>query len=108
MTATRVVLSPMPEDECLELLPEASLRVDADGVVVACNGLAETLLGSDTPVRASLLAGVSGFVQWLAGDDPEVFRGRLHARRPTGVPLTLALSARRVPGGAVCMVVEPD
>jgi PAS domain S-box-containing protein len=108
MTETQVDVSPMPEDESLDLLPEACLRVDAEGRVVACNGLAEALLGSDSPVRASLLAGVSGFVPWLAGHDMELFRGRLHARRPSGVPLTLALSARRVPGGAVCVVVEPD
>ena len=98
----------MPGNECLELLPEASLRVDSHGAVVAANDLAQMLLGPHTPARASLLTGVNGFVQWLAAGDQEVFRGRLHARRPNGVPLTLALSARRVPGGAVCVVVEPD
>ena len=96
---------PMIEPGCLELLPEAALRVDSRGAVVEANRLAEALFG---PPPA--LTGVNGFLQWLHSDDPGVFRGRLHARRASGVPLTLALSARRLPDGqgAVCMVVEPD
>ena len=95
----------MTDRQSLELLPEAALEVDGRGTVVAANGLARTLFG---PPPA--LAGVNGFLQWLAGDDEGVFRGRLHTRRANGVPLTLALSARRLSGraGAVCMVVEPD
>jgi PAS domain S-box-containing protein len=96
---------PMIEPGCLELLPEAALRVDSRGAVVEANRLAEALFG---PPPA--LTGVNGFLQWLTGDGTGVFRGRLHARRASGVPLTLALSARRLPDGrgAVCMVVEPD
>jgi PAS domain S-box-containing protein len=96
---------PMSEPGCLELLPEAALRVDSRGAVVEANRLAEALFG---PPPA--LAGVNGFLQWLTGDDRGVFRGRLHARRSSGVPLTLALSARHLPDGqgAICMVVEPD
>ena len=95
----------MMKPGCLELLPEAALRVDSRGAVVETNRLAEALFG---PPPA--LTGVSGFLQWLAGDDGGLFRGRLHARRRSGVPLTLALSARHLPDGqgAVCMVVEPD
>ncbi|HUR22969.1 MAG TPA: PAS domain S-box protein [Acidimicrobiales bacterium] len=95
----------MTESTCLELLPEAALRVDSRGAVVEVNRLAEALFG---PPPA--LAGVNGFLQWLAGAGDGVFRGRLHARRASGVPLTLALSARRLPDGqgAVCVVVEPD
>ena len=95
----------MSESDCLELLPEAAFRVDSRGRVVEANRLAEALFG---PPPA--LTGVNGFLHWLTGDDEGAFRGRLHARRPSGVPLTLALSARRLPDGrgAVCMVVEPD
>jgi len=99
---------PMTEPEYLELLPEAALRVDSRGLVVGSNGQAEALLG---PSLASAVAGVPGFAAWLNGPEPGVFRGRLHAVRPSGVPLTLALSARRPPdgsGGAICLVVEPD
>jgi PAS domain S-box-containing protein len=95
----------MTELDSLELLPEAALRVDSRGAVVEVNLLAQALFGAPPA-----LAGVNGFQQWLAGAGDGVFRGRLHARRASGVPLTLALSARRLPDGqgAVCMVVEPD
>jgi PAS domain S-box-containing protein len=95
----------MSDPDCLELLPEAAIRVDRRGAVVASNRLADSLFGSPPA-----LTGVNGFLQWLAGEDPSVFRGRLHGRRANGVPLTLALSARRLPdgAGAVCVVVEPD
>ncbi|HET7722304.1 MAG TPA: PAS domain S-box protein, partial [Acidimicrobiales bacterium] len=95
----------MTESDYLDLLPEAALRVDPRGAVVETNRLAAALFG---PPPA--LTGVNGFLQWLTGDDRGVFRGRLHTRRASGVPLTLALSARRLPEGegAVCMVVEPD
>jgi PAS domain S-box-containing protein len=81
------------------------VRVDSRGAVVEWNQQAQALFG-----RRPALTGVNGFLQWLAGEDTDVFRGRLHARRASGVPLTLALSARRLPAGdgAVCMVVEPD
>ncbi|MDP1805683.1 MAG: PAS domain S-box protein [Acidimicrobiales bacterium] len=96
---------PMIEPGCLELLPEAALRVDSRGAVVEANRQADVLFG---PPPA--LTGVNGFLQWLTGDETGVFRGRLHARRASGVPLTLALSAGRLPDGegAICMVVEPD
>ena len=95
----------MTDPDCLELLPEAALRVDCSGAIVASNGLARRLFGSPPA-----LAGVNGFLGWLAGGGPGVFRGRLHARRASGVPLLLALSARHLPegAGAVCVVVEPD
>ncbi len=95
----------LTEPGYLDLLPEAALRVDSRGTVVEGNRLADALFG---PPPA--LTGISGFLPWLTGDDEGLFRGRLHARRASGVPLTLALSARRLPDGqgAVCMVVEPD
>jgi PAS domain S-box-containing protein len=96
-------MSPRTEPGALDLLPEATLRVDAKGAVVEWNSAAEVLLG-----QAPAIAGMSGFAQWLAGDSDDLFRGRLHARRPNGVPLTLALSARRHGAGAICVVVEPD
>ena len=95
----------MTEPGCLDLLPEAAVRVDSRGAVVEANRLAQALFGPPPAFTT-----VNGFLHWLTGDDTGVFRGRLHARRASGVPLTLAVSARRLPNGqgAVCMVVEPD
>ncbi|HVL05620.1 MAG TPA: PAS domain S-box protein [Acidimicrobiales bacterium] len=95
----------MTEPDFLELLPEAALRVDSRGAVVGWNRLADTLFR-----RPPALTGVIGFPAWLRSDDRTVFRGQLHGQRASGVPLTLVLSARRLPGGqgAVCIVAESD
>jgi PAS domain S-box-containing protein len=99
----------MFEDDWLELLPEAALLVDASGVVVARNTTAAALVWPDGPSLGTPLEGVSGFAGWLASPAKDVFRARLRAKRATGVPLTMELSARRLPDGrAVCLVVEPD
>ncbi|MGH9265904.1 MAG: PAS domain S-box protein [Acidimicrobiales bacterium] len=105
----------MAELHWLDQLPEAALVVDAEGVVVARNGLAAALLGPDglAPSWAltGLLVDATGFRSWLGGVGDGPFRGRLHARRPNGVPFTVELSARRRPGasgGAVCVIAEPD
>jgi PAS domain S-box-containing protein len=107
----------MSHEDWLELLPEAALLVDAQGTVLAANDHAAVLLGSDGPAPAftsslSLSLGeLAGFREWLAGAGSATFRARLHARRPTGVPLTVEVSARRLPDhapGAVCLIVEPD
>ena len=96
---------PMTEPDFLELLPEAALRVDRRGAVVGSNRLANTLF---RPPPA--LTGVVGFLAWLRSDDRSVFRGQLHGQRASGVPLTLVLSARRLPDrqGAVCILAESD
>jgi PAS domain S-box-containing protein len=114
----------MSHENWLELLPEAALLVDAHARVLTGNRQAVALLGSDgagrtlsPPLSLSLsplslsLGELAGFREWLAGAGTETFRARLHARRPTGVPLTVELSARRLSdgaSGAVCLVVEPD
>ncbi len=98
-------------EDWLELLPEAALLVDAHGTVVAGNRHAAALVGHDGPSPALALAELPGFMDWLAAPGTENFRARLHARRPSGVPLTVELSAQRVAGGgpgAVCLIVEPD
>jgi PAS domain S-box-containing protein len=96
-------------EDWLELLPEAALLVDASGVVVARNASAAALVWPDGPSLGTPLEGVSGFAGWLARPDKDTFRARLGAKRATGVPLTMELSARRLPDGrAVCLVLEPD
>jgi len=104
-----------PEEAPLQLLPEAALQVDAHGRLVARNRLAAAMFGATGPLQASAitesLRQIPGFQHWLAGVGDEFFRGRLHARRSNGVPLTVDLSARRISrraGGAVCLLVELD
>ena len=96
---------PMTESDVLELLPEAALRVDSRGAVVGWNRLADTLLRPPPT-----LTGVVGFLAWLTSGDESVFRGQLQALRASGVPLTLELSARHLPGGqgAICVVATYD
>ncbi len=95
-----------PDARWLEALPEAAVEVDRAGAVVARNVLATSLFGPDGLVPAERLA---GFGEWLAGHGDDVLRGRVRARRANGVPVTVELSARRLPaGGAVCVAVEPD
>ena len=101
----------MADHEWLELLPEAALLVDARAVVVARNRSASELFGPNGGALECTLTAVGGFTDWLAGSGEDTFRGRLHARRPTDVPLTVELSARRLAdgsGGAVCLVAQPD
>lgn len=96
----------MPDQVDLELLPEAAVLVDAAGTVVARNQLADSLFGPD---GLSSLERVPGFAEWLAAGAGDVHRGRLRARRANAVPVTVELSARRLPGGgALCVAVEPD
>ncbi|MDQ6727052.1 MAG: PAS domain S-box protein [Actinomycetota bacterium] len=104
-----------PEEAPLQLLPEAALQVDSYGRLVARNRLAAAMFGATGPLQASALTEslrqMPGFRDWLAGRGDEFFRGRLHARRSNGVPLTVDLSARRIAkraGGAVCLLVELD
>ena len=98
----------MPETGWLETLPEAAVLVDATGAVVAANALARGLFGPD---GLAALDGLPGFHEWLAAPDAGggVHRSRLRSRRANGVPVTVELSARRLPGGgALCVAVEPD
>ncbi len=99
----------MLNNDWLELLPEAALLLDARGQVVGRNATATALFGPDDPS----LSGVTGFSDWLERRPfkDDVFRGRLHARRASGVPLSVEMSARPRPeptGGALCLVVEPN
>lgn len=103
-----------PDDGPLQILPEAAVLVDGYGRLVDRNRLAAVMFGPTGPLQASALTEalrqVPGFAGWLAGGGDQVFRGRLHARRANGVPLTVELSARRLDspaGGAVCLLIEP-
>ncbi|MGH2690235.1 MAG: PAS domain S-box protein, partial [Actinomycetota bacterium] len=98
-----------------ELLPQAALRVDAAGRLVDRNELAAAMSGPSGPLGSSDLAGalqgVRGFPEWLAGEGGPLFRGRLQAQRSNGVPVTVEVDARRLPGdagGALCTLRELD
>ena len=101
----------MLQQDWLDLLPEAALLVDARGQVVGRNASAAALFGPAEPSSPWALTGVDGFEAWLDGAGGEVFRGRLHAWRASGVPLSIELSARRLAdpaAAALCLLVEPD
>ena len=60
---------------------------------------------------AAAIGAVRGFGDWLAGLGVEAFHGHLSCQRDNGVPLTLEVSAGRVPdgaGGATCLLLEFD
>ncbi len=80
------------------------MLVDNRGAVLARNAAAGALYGPDGPP----LSGIPGFAAWLAAPGPAVFRGRLKVERPSSVPVTVDLSARRLESGALCLVQEPD
>jgi two-component system sensor histidine kinase/response regulator len=96
----------MPETGWLEAMPEAAVLVDPQGSLVATNSVADALFGPDALSPGDRLP---GFSRWLAAGGDELLRGRIRARRPNGVPVTVELSARRLEGGgALCLLVEPD
>ncbi|MEA2685492.1 MAG: hypothetical protein QOE93_687, partial [Actinomycetota bacterium] len=101
-------------DGDLELLPEPALRLDATGRLLGANRLAFTTCastrGSPTAMAEAVME-VPGFASWLRRSDGDAFRGRLQCLRENGVPLTLEVSARRLPGeagGVTCLLLEFD
>src|SRR4051794_40865182 len=84
----------MDHEDWLELLPDAALVVDSGGTLVARNAAAAALLDPATWDCAA----IAGFDRWLSGSGGEPFRSRWHASRVSGVPVTVELRARRLPG----------
>jgi PAS domain S-box-containing protein len=100
--ATAAVSSPVP----LDLLPDAALHLDADGRLIAQNGITEATFGSSG--ACSALAGSGSFCRWLTAGTPERYSGRLQVRRSNGVPITVDVNATRLGGGALCLLHEQD
>ena len=100
-------------DGPLERLPEPALQVDADGRLVDANRLARAMCATtrtgSVEAMAAAVGAVRGFGDWLGGLGVEPFHGHLSCQRDNGVPLTLEVSAGRVPdgaGGATCLLLE--
>ena len=100
-------------DGPLERLPEPALQVDADGRLVDANRLARAMCATtrtgSAEAMAAAVGAVRGFGDWLGGLGVEAFHGHLSCQRDNGVPLTLEVSAGRVPdgaGGATCLLLE--
>ncbi|MEA2900441.1 MAG: two-component system, sensor histidine kinase and response regulator [Actinomycetota bacterium] len=100
-------------DGPLERLPEPALQVDAEGRLVDANRLARAMCATTRTGSAEAMAAavgtVRGFSDWLGGLGVDAFHGHLSCQRDNGVPLTLEVSAGRVPdgaGGATCLLLE--